>query len=67
MPGKNSRLKPTFIFAIRVVAESGLIYTIASIALVSAIFVSDAGTSFPLLITAAIVRRNSKGILDDRD
>jgi len=54
MPGRNSRLKPTFIFAIRVVAESGLIYTIASIALVCAIFVSNAGTPFPLLLTAAI-------------
>lgn len=64
MPGFNSPLKPTFIFAIRVIAESGLIYTIASIALICAIFVSNAGTPYPLLITAAIVRRELNG---DRD
>ncbi|KAF8343567.1 hypothetical protein F5887DRAFT_972137 [Amanita rubescens] len=54
--GPNHCMKRAFVFAIRIVAESGLMYTITSIAVVCALFSSDLldGTPFPLLISAAI-------------
>jgi hypothetical protein len=54
IPGR--RMHSTFVFAIRVIAESGLLYILTSLALGCAIFINaHGGDTFPLSITAAIV------------
>ncbi len=61
MPGLPMR--SPLIFAIRVIAESGTLYTLATIAALCATFVSDSssasessGSQYPLVMTSAIVR-----------
>lgn len=51
-------MQPPFAFTIRVITESGLIYTLATTVLVSAVFIRDApnGTEYPMIIICAIVR-----------
>lgn len=55
------------IFTIRAVAESGVLYTLTSIAALSAIFIRHLpnGSPYPLMMATAIVRRTSNGDNDN--
>jgi hypothetical protein len=61
MPGRRTR--STLLFAIRVVAESGLLYTVTGIAVLVAVIISLSpnGPQLPLIMLVAIVRRTSIG------
>ncbi len=60
MPG--CPMSSPLIFAIRVIAESGSLYTLGSIFALCAVFISDShsGNQYPLMMAGAIVRRQMK-------
>ncbi len=57
------RLRDSFFLAIRLVAESGFIYVLASILLLCALLIYDSpsGSQYPLLIISDMVRYNLNG------
>jgi hypothetical protein len=65
---RRHRMQPPFAFIIRVIIESGLIYTLATTVLVCAVFIRDApnGSEYPMIIICAIVRSTPNGYLDPR-
>lgn len=56
-------MRSAVFFAIRVVAESGLLYTVTGLATLAAVFISLSfnGTQLPLVILCAIVRHTPIG------
>ena len=62
------RMQPAFAFIIRIITESGLIYTLATTVLVCALFIRDApnGSEYPMIIICAIVRCTPNRHFDPR-
>src|SRR6266576_4994264 len=58
---RGRRMRPSLFFAIRVVAESGLLYTVAGVALLAGavVVLLPNGSQLPVIIFGAIVRQTS--------